>query len=708
MSKSSGSGFFPVARPIPGSDNASSAGSPESLQALQNMMPNPDLPQGNLPIPFPPLHFCALSLPQGCYQLNITSTASSPTILFRSFKLGTLRVQPSGTGFVISGDTYRYSFLDLLHGGIPSFGPTEIPIYPRSRYGSYLKATSVFLPKFSYGPCRITLALDEYDYTQPPAGSFDGSFPTTPSRSMTIYLTPAPPASGFTGAYFTGTVAIGSVTQPGMNVTLAWVSHFYRKATVEVHTMAGAVAPGPVGSEYLPSTYAKAGWDMTVKTDPNPIPAPTVAGGFPPGWTATSNWGSPSPGVGLLHMVMTNLIDFSSVNLDKVWYQHLLVVPAAIGDGRGIMFDTINVPREGVASFSDDGYPTSDSSNFGPAANKKQRDVPRAFLRSATHEVTHGFNQIHQENEGGADNSIMTTSPGVANYLASHGGTFPDGIVLDFNDHVRHHLIHLPDIVIRPGGMTWTAGHNGIPVPQSDTEGDEIYVDHPALELKLAAGKGRVKLGEPLELTWELQNVSDAATWMPGDLSVSHEFAEVSVTKPGGEERQMPPYAIKCDAAFFVNGKPGHRLSAQHTLFWSTQGFAFETPGRHTVNLEISWGSNGATIGKRASIDVFVDYPVSNKDNDVIAHMLNDEVGKFIALGGHAYHLETAIDHIDAVVAGHTDHPAGKAMAVFYDPKVAAKHKNKEGEGRSTFGTGGDRSGKRRRSLGREPEYQTE
>ena len=86
------------------------------------------------------------------------------------------------------------------------------------------------------------------------------------------------------------------------------------------------------------------------------------------------------------------------------------------------MFDTINVPREGVASFSDDGYPTSDSSNFGPAANKKQRDVPRAFLRSATHEVTHGFNQIHQENEGGADNSIMTTSPGVADYLGGATG----------------------------------------------------------------------------------------------------------------------------------------------------------------------------------------------------------------------------------------------------------------------------------------------
>ena len=55
-----------------------------------------------------------------------------------------------------------------------------------------------------------------------------------------------------------------------------------------------------------------------------------------------------------------------------------------MGCGRGVMYDSIGVPREGVASFCDDGYPTSESSNFGTAANKKQRDVPRAFLSSAT------------------------------------------------------------------------------------------------------------------------------------------------------------------------------------------------------------------------------------------------------------------------------------------------------------------------------------
>ena len=677
-SKSSDAGLFPVAQHVAAVDFTPNPEGPDLPPALTGSLPGLPGWHGGTPIPFPPIHFCALSLPQGCYQLSISTTASSPRILFRSFKVGSLRVEKTGGGYVVSGDTYRYSFFDLLSGGIPSFGPTQIPVYPRSRYGSYLKATSVSVPRFSVGTCRITLNLDEYDYTQPPAGSFDGTFPATPSRSLTIYLTPAAPPSGFTGAYFTGQVYIGGVLQAGMNVTLAWVSDRFRKATVEVHTMTGAVAPAVVGTEYFNTVYTDANWDLTVKTDPNSIPAPSTATGFPAGWTGTSNWGS-GQGPALLHQVMTNLVDFASVDLDKEWYMHLLVVPAALGDGRGIMFDSINVPREGVASFSDDGYPSGQSANFGTAANQQQRAVPRAFLRSASHEITHGFNQVHQENEGGADNSIMTTTPSVADYLATHGGTFPNDIALSFNDHVRHHLKHLPDIIIRPGGMTFTAGHNGIPVPQADTDGDELYVDHPSLALKLTARKRRVKIGEPLQLEWELANSSDKSVWLPGDLSVENEFAEITVTKPNGDVMQMPPYVIKCDSAFFIDAKPQHKGSATHHLFWSTQGFAFDTPGKHTVNLEVSWRSGGATVGKKASVDVFVDYPVTEKENEVIAYMITDEVGKFIALGGLAYHLKSAVSHIEAVTEGHKDHPASQAMAGFYDAERAAKHKGKTG-----------------------------
>ena len=667
--------LFPLAQTIDAGEFTPDPEAPELPPGFPGTIPGfPGLPR---PFPFPPLHHCALSLPQGCYQLSIASTYVSKLSLYRSFKLGTLRVEKSGAGFVISGDTYRYSFFDLFRGGIPNFGPTQIPVYPRGRYGSYLEATGVHIPRFSYGPCRITLNLDEYDYTQPSAGSFDGSFPTAPTRSMTIYLTPVAAPSGYTGAYFTGHVYIGGVLQTGMNVTLAWVSDYYREATVEVHTMAGAMAPAAVaasggGTEYLDTVYAHANWKLNVNTDPNSIPAPTVAGGFPAGWTATSDWGSGS-GPSLLHKVMTDLIDFASIDLDKRWYIHLLVVPAGMGDGRGIMFDSINVPREGVASFSDDGYPGSQSANFGTAANQMQRNVPRAFVRSASHEITHGFNQIHQENEGGADNSIMTTTPSVADWLATHGETFPNDIFLGFNAHVRHHLIHLPDIVIRPGGMTFTAGHNGIPVPQADVDGDELYVDHPALELKISPKKNRVKIGEPLHLDWQMRNTSADTVWVPGDLSIANEFAEIYVTKPNSDQVQMPPYVMKCDSAFFFEMKPGDKLSAAHTLYWSTQGFAFSTPGKHTVNLEISWRSRGATVGKRASVDIFVDYPVTEKENELIAHMLNDEVGKYIALGGHAYHLKSAVKHIEVVMDIDKNHPASKVLADLYRRPAATK-----------------------------------
>jgi hypothetical protein len=90
-----------------------------------------------------------------------------------------------------------------------------------------------------------------------------------------------------------------------------------------------------------------------------------------------------------------------------------------------------------------------------------QRQIPRAFLRSASHEVVHGFNQIHQEQEGGADNSIMTTTPSVGNVLgtATTGdpGVFPDDIRLKVNTRVRHHLVHFPDPVVRPGGHTFAS-----------------------------------------------------------------------------------------------------------------------------------------------------------------------------------------------------------------------------------------------------------
>src|SRR5216683_876559 len=82
-----------------------------------------DAPSAIFP-PFPPFHRCNLALPDGCYQLSITNTPPNPPSRLRaSYRLGTLRVMKSGASFAISGDTYRYSWIDIILGsGIPSFG----------------------------------------------------------------------------------------------------------------------------------------------------------------------------------------------------------------------------------------------------------------------------------------------------------------------------------------------------------------------------------------------------------------------------------------------------------------------------------------------------------------------------------------------------------------------------------------------------------
>src|SRR2546428_12185780 len=101
------------------------------------------------------------------------------------------------------------------------------------------------------GPCRIRLTVEEYDYTQPAAGSFDGSFPAAASRVMDIHLMPGAAPPGYAGVYFTGQVYIAGVLQPNLSVVLAWANTMLRKATVEVHTMTGSVAPAAVGTEYF-------------------------------------------------------------------------------------------------------------------------------------------------------------------------------------------------------------------------------------------------------------------------------------------------------------------------------------------------------------------------------------------------------------------------------------------------------------------------
>ena len=642
-------------------------GGMESLEA-EAAPPGGPIPGPVPPFPpIPPFQLCRGVLRSGCYALSFTPTTSLVTFE------GTLRVDrsapdPGPDNIIVSGDLYRRRLIlppidpigaqpqsdapppesasvaatasrpGAEAAALPPIFLRRIPIFPRSRYHSYLKVISVSSPTFvpRGRPCTVTLVAEQFDYTPPPAGSFKGSFPASASRTVTISLAQAPAPHPLAGPHFTGSWVEAGVVRG--SVTLSWVSSFFRRATVEIDTLVGAVPPQPVpdgagGPEFFDTIYAKHGWQLTVRSDQTDVPVPA-------GITPTDCWAS-----GALHNLMAAVRD-PATDIDTDWRIHLVVVPARLGCSRGVMYDQIDVPREGCASFSDDGYPSGDSANFGTAVNRRQREVARAYLRSATHEITHTFNQIHQEQETTADNSIMTTTPSVADVLGGPTtgapGVFPDQINLAVNTTVRHHLNHMPDPVIRPGGWPF-ASWFGTVVPQAS---DHYQFDPAELELTVTGPAEGVVLGQPFELTWTLTNRSDGGLVVPDDVSLEGLFASMTVTDADGVMRPYRPFVILCDSVKLAELAPGNSVSASHRVVWSSEGFAFPRPGTYRVTVAVTWSAGGVPVGLEDDVEVFVGFPTSGADNRATGLVMNPEVGKWVALGGEAYHLTEATDRL--------------------------------------------------------------
>ncbi|MGA5356428.1 hypothetical protein [Streptomyces purpurascens] len=657
-----GTGALPLAEPVETGENLGSGeGTPVRERPTAEIHGHDNHPEAT---PFPPFAAPGVGLKQGCYQLTIRPT---PALVSYS---GTLRVERRGSSTTASGDLYRFLNLPLAlqangHAGaaeaghspavLASLDPTalgrpEIPIHPRNKYYSYLKVTGIRQsPPLPPGPHLVTLTVEEYCYTQPSPGSFNGTFPAGPSRTFTMVLHPVPTLPILGGPTFEGSLMEAGT--PRATVTLRWISPHYRRATVEVDTLTGAVGPQPTpdasgtGTEGIRTVFASANWDVTVEYDQIEIPVPD-------GVTSTTCWSHAD-----LHQLM-RAVRKPTTDLDKEWRLHLVVVPARIGCGRGVMYDTVDVPREGVASFCDDGYPSTESPFFGSAADQRQRDVSRAFLRSACHELGHGFNQVHQEQEGGADNSIMTTTPSVANVLGGPPGVFPTDIVLAFNEHVRHHLIHWPDVAVRPGGLTFGSGHS-TSVPSAD----RLLFSPDELHLKLEVDHDKIDLGEPLRLSWTLSNRTRLPIPVPSDLGIEAQHAFIRITGPQGGQKTLRSMVIRTDHVALKPLEANSDRGAEARVYWDSDGFAFSAPGRHLVEVELLWVQGTVPVGARATADIWVNYPQSRTDNDVAAILLHPEVGMYVALGGAA-HLREAVNRLDSVarMAGFENQPEPGAL----------------------------------------------
>jgi hypothetical protein len=613
-----------------------------------------------------PLKVCKAKLKPGCYTLSLVPNGVS--IFGRRYR-GTLRFEPTTSGVRFSGDLYGYRLLDdiILNSPAPALRRLElehpellsdeaadtggkIPAYRRRSYFAYLKGTAAQLqsivPRMT--PCRFTLHFDEFRYTHPATG-FSGSFGTTPDRSVRFVMTKSPLSNLYTGEAFAGPTKIGTVS-------MRWVSPFFRRAALQVNTLQGADTPPAVGTSTIASIFADAGWDLEV-ADGGTVQLPPALAGV----NINTCWSDAN-----LHTLMSSVPGYDNSKLDAAWRTHLIAVPAQIGCGRGVMFDSSlgadpnAVAREGTATFSRDGYPAADvpdgmgGSHYDAVAGQQQRNVPRAFLRSATHEVGHAFNQIHQGFEGGNDNSIMTPTPGVATSIGT-GGNFPNQINLAFNATVKKHLRHLPDPAVRPGAMDFFG--SAIAAPEA---ADVVWLD--AADLTLTLSSDHVSLGEPVDLGYELTNRGEVPLPAPDRLDVESLTARVSVTDPSGLLTFMRPGVVdSCPTSRVRDLEPDDSITGSTVLFWGREGFAFSVPGRHRVEVILLWYIAGVPVAVSAAQDVYVAYPTTPEDNEVAALLLDPEVGAAIA-ARDVSRFERAAGRIEQAAATATEHPAVEAL----------------------------------------------
>lgn len=681
FARKTGTRHIPIAQPV----NPHPAGQTEALAdpaSIRQLDPALTFERFDPEILWPGKYkFCGMK--EGCWEIEFTPGKKfSHSYHFPSTRYrGTLRVERDGFSHTISGDLYKFReyFFALEKLGIPArtaykwqntvyrpeLGPSKryypkkktCPIYARNKYHSYLEGTSVLYSWLSHSDkCRFTLNFDQWYYTHPASG-FDGDFANSADRSIRMEINEVT-STNFTGTVYEGNKVIGSVK-------LWWRCKHFRKAHLEIFTLEDAEHPpttvpdGSGGTESFETIFETAGWKLHVTRNPTKVPLPASLSGT----SIDECWALDD-----LHDVMDSTPSYDNTQLDKKWRVFLVSVPAKLGCSRGVVFDQStgdvnSIDREGSATFSHDGFNQSHSSNFGAAEDELMKDWPRGFLRSAAHEVGHAFNQYHQPQQ----NSIMCPTPSVADALAASGDTFPVDIDLAFNDTVRHKLIHQPDPAVRPGAMDWATAFN---VPEAD---DINFYDSDDLELEVKPNKGSVSIGEPVEVTWTVTNRMAVAVNIPGSISPDQHTTRVSVSKPNGEIVHMRlPLDAHDEGHAPQSLAAGKSVSSGSMLFWSRKGFAFEQPGRHEVNVVLIWEDGGAFFAVESSTEIWVNYPISERDNEIASLMMNAEVGRYL-LTGNEKRFPAGAKRIEQAISRHKKHDVCKTMARLMDKKTVSK-----------------------------------
>src|SRR5262249_19673027 len=218
------------------------------------------------------------------------------------------------------------------------------------------------------------LGFEMWRFTAPNNWALEGAF----TAQMTWIAAPA----GFpsTSDYLEGDLKNVSGAVVG-RLKMGWISKYYRKASVEIDTVAGSEQPldsgGGIGWKQVFDTL---GWDVTIKLSDTNVAEPSGTG-----WSDAE-----------MHAGMLARRD--PISFDTEWRYHILAVKLIDSTPRGIMYDaggtdSNNVPREGVGISTH--WVIPDTPEWGLVRNLRFGTAKAPFFRTAVHELGHAMGLFH-------------------------------------------------------------------------------------------------------------------------------------------------------------------------------------------------------------------------------------------------------------------------------------------------------------------------
>jgi len=597
-----------------------------------------ELEDRQIPTPFPPPFLFPprpKSLRGGCYLMRYTPIQRAGALQSLHYD-GTLRVERlSPSNVTASGDLYVHQPLKIWPGALPThpigpFKPAEpnpalgIPIFARRNYRYYMRVTQIlegatFLNSFTLG-----FELHRFNHTTK-AWTVEGPY------TAKMVWSAAPPGYPSAGNYLHGEVRTGGGVAG--RLTIGWISTHLRKATLEIDRVTASETPldNGLGFDWR-DAYNAIGWDVTIDVSDADVTEPSGES-----WTDAE-----------MHAAMLARRD--AADLDREWRYHLICVRRLDSTDRGIMYDAYggdsnNIPREGAGISSH--WMIPNTATWGKVRGMRFGTAAAPYFRTGVHEIGHAMGLYHNA----ADNGFMHTTPDIA-ANAMPPVQFPDNVLWAFSPDDRKRLRHLPDIWVRPGGISFGAAYGTAPISPTDSveeaEGLTLTVT-PLLEA--------VPIGAPVRVEFTIRNDTEQALPIPASLSMKAGAVRGRVVDPSGVVRTFWPLVRCLEEEEIRELEPGASVTDSATILRGAEGALFPAPGAYRVFVDLEWSLGEATIRLSGSAPVMVTPPVDGSHAAAALRVLTSPDALLtLVLGGD--HLEEGIEAIrtaldDPVLAPH-------------------------------------------------------